>query len=105
GSWHLSPHARCSPSLHAALPIFQAFGEQLVGVLAFADQVRDANAFASQLEEHLGAERARADAHEAPRTDDVVQRVRADPVGGVRGRKSTRLNSRHVKIAYAVVCA
>src|SRR5439155_2264588 len=82
-------------SLHDALPICLARGGELGG------DGRDAAALdpyvAGGVEPRLGVE------HVAAREDDIVL-LAAEPGVRYRDRKSTRLNSSHVAISYAVFC-
>src|SRR5688572_19044532 len=79
--------ARLEPPEHALYRFFgeaERLGEQRIRFGAVADLVGDANALAAELEEHLGAQCARTATDETPRTDHVIQDVRANPVRGVR---------------------
>jgi hypothetical protein len=62
----------------------ELLGEHPVALLAFAHEARDARALAAKPEEHLGAQRARADPDQAPGVDHMVEDVRPDPVRRVR---------------------
>src|SRR5256885_10411579 len=53
--------------------------------------------------QHLG-ERAGRDARKAPHDADDQALRTGDPEAGLQDRKSTRLNSSHLVISYAVFC-
>src|SRR5690606_41529697 len=90
----------CTPSLHGALPIF---GDDVAVHRRRARPDVDAHP-------PLGQRRARlADLAAGTRVEQLAARTqRGDVLGqhqAVTGdRKSTRLNSSHVKISYAVFC-
>src|SRR5690606_41332174 len=78
-------------SLHDALPIFQRLSDR-VGARSARARMTVARPVQTVLDRDLPR-------REVP--DDRRDEVRADLVGD---RKSTRLNSSHVKISYAVFC-
>src|SRR5690606_41608631 len=94
------PSAFCTLSLHDALPILgDRGGGQAVRRGHFAED-RDHVALADQLGHHRGG------LLRAPLIvlDHQLERAPSHPAGSVQDRKSTRLNSSHVKISYAVFC-
>src|SRR5690606_41704004 len=82
-------------SLHDALPIWRAGRAEAQGPGRRRDRARGGA-------RGRGAARLRADSRHGP----VLGRRAADrrQAGRARDRKSTRLNSSHVKISYAVFC-
>src|SRR5690606_41338172 len=101
---HTTPTAIYPPSLHDALPIsglFRAEAIALVGEVLEARRVADA--FLDHVAGHQAAGLLGVEA------DDLVLAVLQVAELGVdhprpEDRKSTRLNSSHVKISYAVFC-
>src|SRR5690606_41915812 len=79
-------------SLHDALPISHAYEANIIRT-AFAASSDSARASSASTAESVSASAART---------SPPDRHRA--VGWRRDRKSTRLNSSHVKISYAVFC-
>src|SRR5690606_39405810 len=99
-----TPRLECR-SLHDALPILQAAAAARSHVEANFDYVGDA--FAREARAiHAGESEARPIYGEA--TPAEVRDLKADGVPCAplppADRKSTRLNSSHVKISYAVLC-
>src|SRR5204862_6945517 len=84
-------------SLHDALPIFGLELDRRVG------QRREDHLVGRALEDVVTVGRRRQHFLRGHRTADAAQ-VLDDDLGGVRDRKSTRLNSSHVEISYAVFC-
>src|SRR5206468_12955212 len=101
-STHSAPPAISTLSLHDALPIFRRLraddvaAEQLA-VLLLADELHKALAIAVH-----GARANRAVLHLAD--DDVMALLASLGLGQAEDRKSTRLNSSHDQISYAVFC-
>src|SRR5690606_40168777 len=98
-----APHLRSTLSLHDALPIYSA------------DQTRDIRRETGRTMDSAHRRFADPETQQPQESADMVDvRVRDEHVGDrVRGprvelgridRKSTRLNSSHVKISYAVFC-
>src|SRR5690606_39827605 len=72
--------------------------------LELAADVRLQVADAAHLDQRRGQEAAQADVQDEPALDDLDDRTGDDAVLVLEDRKSTRLNSSHVKISYAVFC-
>src|SRR5690606_39675099 len=100
-SYELSPHiATYTISLHDALPIWQAVGDrQRRGARSARPDRRDRAAARAGRRRDAGQS---ADRRKRRLDPAVASRTGSDPRG--RDRKSTRLNSSHVKISYAVFC-
>src|SRR5690606_40433985 len=93
-----APSALYALSLHDALPIFRDHGRDVAGALRIAR--RDDGGLRQIV---LGARHEVVRA--AERGDHLPEPLRGAAVGELRlDRKSTRLNSSHVKISYAVFC-
>src|SRR5690606_41861476 len=95
---HTSPTERSPLSLHDALPIS---GQRTAGAIMRAVRrfvtlllalICPASAFAQRLPAHVYD------------VSDGLPHVRVNALYEDRDRKSTRLNSSHVKISYAVFC-
>src|SRR5690606_40480860 len=87
----------CSPSLHDALPIYLHAARVLLRRGSVEPALEDLKAAASKSQTVVGAEarfRIGQLHYEARKLDEAME----------IDRKSTRLNSSHVKISYAVFC-
>src|SRR5207302_11389024 len=89
-----APAAIYTLSLHDALPIFAAAGKT---VAVGPPTVEKAKAALAATEKALAAAKAEAEKAEQAATHPDDPKFALD-------RKSTRLNSSHVKISYAVFC-
>src|SRR5690606_40790648 len=102
---HTAPPTTCTLSLHDALPIWQEVAIDVTGEVSFFREVsrrrtggrheRQQRPVTQQDRRHQRRLKLHARVHD----DD-----RGDPVTHRKDRKSTRLNSSHVKISYAVFC-
>src|SRR5690606_41248345 len=90
---------RCTPSLHDALPICSGEAEVETGDPALPDADVDAGSWYAQVAVD------RLDSLYFPREGHWSRLTYRRSAGWLGGdRKSTRLNSSHVKISYAVFC-
>src|SRR5436309_12470090 len=80
-------------SLHDALPIFHRNGGRPTRAVVFHQR---------HVQRLSWSETAHAKLQRIGAGDGLPSR--ADPIGNEKDRKSTRLNSSHVKISYAVFC-
>src|SRR5207302_10280471 len=95
-----APSVSYHPSLHDALPICQRFA---------VDVEADTRAVGDVSERAIAPVAVEEVAHAVIRHEDVGPPIAIDIAHGdsqafARDRKSTRLNSSHVKISYAVFC-
>src|SRR5690606_39860044 len=101
---HTTPHATSTLSLHDALPIFAKPVEGSVRVAVAGVETAAFNLEATTGRVTLAAAPPQGAAVSAGFAFDVPVRFDADRMEVTLDRKSTRLNSSHVKISYAVFC-
>src|SRR5690606_41824165 len=97
-----SPISSYSPSLHDALPILTALRDRIA---LLEERLAEQESLHAEL---AGANIALRDslyrAERVLRVREAQMRALQDDLRALKDRKSTRLNSSHVKMSYAVFC-